>query len=338
MIARDAFREDDVLRYHYLAFDGTAFGIVGGADYNATAETVLEAFLKPTLRNIRNNPAQLREFIVRYTEDLQSYFGALEQLIEGARADYSLYRLFVIQDLSATLYPLVIRLQLQNLLSQVDLARDTRDLKEFISMVDLRVFKLRGTNPQADIVALTHDLPRIPIGEVIDRLRRFASKFMPDALMLSRLADEDLYRNPGAPVILLAAEESARTAIGQNGLTLNELANMNRDGLTVEHILPQEPSFNVTAYGFATPEEYLQHIHRIGNLTLLEARLNSRCNNRTVIEKMSNQDLYAESQLTAVAELRADRANRNPMFDLNAIASRSTAFADMVVRRWPMTG
>jgi len=74
LIARDVFREDDVLRYHYLAFDGSAFGAIAGADYNATAETVLEGFLKPTLKRLRNDTNALSAFITQYTHDMATFF------------------------------------------------------------------------------------------------------------------------------------------------------------------------------------------------------------------------------------------------------------------------
>ena len=218
LIARDVFREDDVLRYHYLAFDGSAYGATAGADFNATAETVLEGFLKPALKRLRADPERLDAFITEYTKDLTDFFATLEQLIEAARNDPAIYRLFVVQDLAATLYPLVIRLQLMAESSKGSLTHDKRTLLDLIEMVDLRVFKLRGTNPQADVAWITHELPNITIDEVGTRLRSFSQKFMPDALMASRLADEDLYRNPGLPIMLLQAEDNARATIVQQKL------------------------------------------------------------------------------------------------------------------------
>jgi hypothetical protein len=222
-------------------------------------------------------------------------------------------------------------------LSQVKLTNDTRYLQEIIEMVDLRVFKLRGTNPQADIASITHDLPKVTIDEVGNRLQNFSQKFMPDALMASRLIDEDLYRNPGLPIMLLEAEESARHAVGNESLAFGDLVELNAAGLTIEHILPQDPSFNIIAYGFINSEEYTQHNHRIGNLMLLEAPINSACRNRTVEEKMLNSDFYQKSQLTAVVELRAECADQSPMFGRDKITSRSKSLADMIVKRWPIT-
>jgi hypothetical protein len=141
LVNRDSFREDNLLRYHYFAFDGSPFDLEAGADYSATADTVLETFLKPALRYLRSDPDRLRCFISSYSEDLAAFFGAFEILL-GA-TDLATYLLFVIQDLSATLYPLVIRLHLQGRLSDVGSGADRRSLQEIIEMVDLRVFKLR---------------------------------------------------------------------------------------------------------------------------------------------------------------------------------------------------
>ena len=112
-INRDSFREDDVLRYHYFAFDGSEFGAVAGADFNATSETVLEVFLKPALSRLRGEPDKLAAFITNYAEDLACFFGGLETLVTMTRSDKANYLLFVSQDLSATLYPMVIRLHMK---------------------------------------------------------------------------------------------------------------------------------------------------------------------------------------------------------------------------------
>ena len=79
-IDREAFREDDVLRYHYLAFDAAPFGVPSGGDYSATSDTVLDTFLKPALTSLRSDKARLESFIRAYTDDLTSFFGALEEL------------------------------------------------------------------------------------------------------------------------------------------------------------------------------------------------------------------------------------------------------------------
>lgn len=171
-IDREAFREDDVLRYHYLAFDGSSFGVDAGGDYNATSESVLETFLKPALQKLRAEPDLLRSFIKNYTEDLTAFFFGLEAIVKATRTDRDTYMLLVVQDMNATLYPLVIRLQLKGWLQMVG-EEDLRTLQELVEVTDMRVFKLKGTNPQADVFWITRELPTSTVSTVAVRLRNF---------------------------------------------------------------------------------------------------------------------------------------------------------------------
>lgn len=335
-IDRDAFREDDVLRYHYLAFDGLAFGVAAGGDYSATSETVLESFLKPALKGLRGDSDKLRDFIKAYTTDLTNFFASLEALLQATRTERPSYFLWVVQDLSATLYPLVIRLHLKGWLSERG-TLDQRSLMEIVELADLRVFKLRGTNPQADIFRITRDLHQHSSDWVISELQGFCDRFMPDALMASRLMDEDMYRNPALPRMLMREEAVTRLAVGESELTLQELAMLNQNGLTVEHILPQDPdnSFSIGSYGFVSDEEYLQHKHRLGNLVLLEGGINSACNNRTVETKMTVPNLYMASSLCAVKAVAAKCAG-NKRFDKALLVVRCRELSEMMVGHWPI--
>lgn len=332
-INRESFTEDDVLRYHYFAFDDAAFGSSAGADYNATAQRVLDYFLKPELDRLRSTPDTLEAFIRAYTDDLVAFFGSLEALLDSTRTDKDSYLLLVSQDIAATLYPLLIRLHLKGWLTERENGNKGRTLMELLELVDFRVFKLRGTNPQADIAWITRNLPNCTVQDVTQHLLNFCRKWMPDALMASRLLADDMYRHPGLQRILLESEEQARSALQRPALDINDMVGLAKEGLSVEHILPQEPSFNVTAYGFANNDEYLQHLHRLGNLLLLEKSINSACSNSTVEQKITAPNLYHASSLRSVGTLAANHVGQSSYkkADLNI---RSQALADMVAARW----
>ena len=336
LIDRAAFSEDDVLRYHYFAFDGGPFGLISGADYNATSESVLETFLKPALQSLRQQPVLLRNFIENYCADLRAFFEALEMLLLGSRKDRSLYMVFVVQDLSATLYPLIIRLQVKGWLNADTGTADRRDLLALIEMADLRVFKLRGTNPQADIFALTRELPGKSPAAIATSLQEFGRKFMPDHLMQARLVDEDLYRNPGVQRMLWEQEDHTRLLLGQPNITITDLVAFNRSGMTVEHILPQDPGFNIAAFGFESVEQYELYKHRIGNLVLLEGHVNSACQNKSVQEKMSSSNLYSKSGLKALKAIAAAHTTHGHDFNRNAVEVRGQDLAKLMLARWPI--
>lgn len=334
-IDRDSFREDDVLRYHYFAFDAAPFGADAGGDYNATSESVLESFLKPALQKLRTDPQKLQSFIEAYTNDLTAFFQGLDALVDGTRTDRAAYMLFVVQDVSATLYPLMIRLHLKQWLKTAP-ATGGRNLLEWIETVDLRVFKLRGTNPQADIFRITREVGSKTLEDVVFELRNFCQKFMPDARMLSELENEDLYRNMGLARMLWEEENQIRQSLGQPAASIQEMAELNAAGVSEEHVLPQNPAFDITSYGFKDTEEFDDYKHRLGNLLLLEGSLNSACQNKTVEEKVTAPQLYASSALLAVKALAADRVGKPQGYRKENIKNRCETLGQLLLSRWPI--
>ncbi len=196
---------------------------------------------------------------------------------------------------------------------------------------------LSATNPQADIFRTTRDLHQYSADWVAQRLQGFCDWGMPDEMMASRLTDEDMYRNPALQRMLLAEEAQARLRVDEPELSLAELASLNRDGLTVEHILPQEPgnSFNTAAHEFPTSDEYMQYVHRLGNLVLLEGGINSACNNHAVESKISYPNLYLASSLSAVKAVAAECAD-NSRFSKLRLVARSQRLSALVVKHWPI--
>lgn len=336
LINRDPFREDDVLRYHYFAFDGEKHDVESGADYSATSETVLESFLKPALKGMRNDRARLAAFIEHYVCDLERFFKGLLELAEATRSHRELYLLLVVQDMAATLYPLLVRLHNEQKLDVRVPEHLDYTLLQLVELADLRVFKLQGTNPQADMAALMRDFGRLSPLQIAERLIYFCQRFMPSARFEAKLANEEMFRNPGLPRILLEAEGAARAASGQPRLEIADLALVNTEGLTIEHILPQEASFGVRLYGFHSTESYLEHIHLLGNLAPLEKRINSACSNSSVEKKMTEPKLYRSSQFNLIKTLAAGGANKSPAYSKDALIERSEELARFAVKRWPL--
>lgn len=336
LIDRNTFKEDDVFRYHYFAYNADDLGISAPFDYNATSETVLEVFLKPTLKQLRSDTGKLKALIQDYVDDLANFFQTFRSIIEATRTDKALYLLFVVGDLAATLYPLTIRLAMRNALREPLTSGGNLTLLQMLEIADLRVFKLRGTNPQADILSLTRQVARKPFQEIANYLRWFVGKFMDNGLFESRISQENLYRNPGLLRIFCAIEDKQRLDLNKSEFSLTDLVALVKAGQTVEHILPQEPSFGIRAYGFRSAEEYEDNIHRIGNLTLLESSLNSLCNNRSVEKKVSDERLYRVSGYQMTQSLAAHSATRTPAFSLDDINARGTDLAKFCVQQWPL--
>jgi hypothetical protein len=121
-------------------------------------------------------------------------------------------------------------------------------------------------------------------------------------------------------------------------LQLPELVTLVGGGLTVEHVLPQDPdnSFTVAAYGFSDAGDYELMKHRLGNLLLLEGGINSACNNRTVEAKVTAPNLYRASGLCSVRGLAAACSQANVRFDRGMLSTRSTNIATLIAKEWPL--
>jgi hypothetical protein len=335
-IDRIVFREDDVFRYHYFCYNPDNYNVNAEFDYTASSETVLETFLKPVLKQLRADRQLLETFIREYVSDLACFFSAFRSLIEEVRTDKALYLIFVVGDLAATLYPLTIRLAMRGDIRTAIDSANGMNLLRLIEIADLRVFKIRGTNPQADILNLSRESAGKPIEEIAEYLRCFVKKFMDDGLFESRLSQENLYRNPGLVRILTAVEEKHSNRPQNNQLNIASLIALVKSGQTVEHILSQEPSFGVKAYGFQSRELYQNYIHRLGNLTLLESVLNSASNNQSVETKMGSKKLYRVSKYQMTKSLAATGASQTPAFSRNEIDRRGADLASFCVNEWPL--
>jgi Protein of unknown function (DUF1524) len=87
---------------------------------------------------------------------------------------------------------------------------------------------------------------------------------------------------------------------------LEELIDRKKTEPTIEHVFSQVPRFDFPGHKFESADEYGDRNNKFGNLLILEKRLNARCNNRTVEDKINNIDLYAESKFECVQQFRQD--------------------------------
>lgn len=350
-IGSDKFTEDDVLRYHYLAFDSSPYQLTIKRDYWVTAKIILETFLKPALQELRASPEKLRAFILDYTRDLCASFQSLQALVQGLRTDRQLYVLFSVQELSATLYPLVIRLHQMNWLHQTVPQQDSRSLLELVECVDMRVFKLRGTNPQAEMYQLAADLPYRLVMDlqnngvvaanmqaVVQRLQDFCQWGLSDNAMRISLTEHVLYRHPAQGRLLLALEDAARRGAGRDVLTIAQLVALISQKVTVEHVLSQDAqnSFNPVSLGFVDADDYARHLDLLGNLVWLEGDINTGCSNRPVHTKATDPKLYPASVFVAVQQLSATLSAMGAAFDKTSLIDRSRRMAELMVQTWPV--
>jgi hypothetical protein len=334
-VNRETFTEDDILRYHYLAFDPTSYDSQAGFDFYATSDYVLNAFIKGTLKRLRSSPEKLVNFIQQYVDDLSAFFKAMSDLVDETRSEESVFQIFCILNLSATLYPLIIRLRQRGLLHENIPNNPLLTLIKLIEIADVRVYKTRGTDPAKDVHTLSRKAGRLSVAQVAEELRTFVSRFMEDTLFRAKLGQE-MYGNTGINRMFLEYEKSAREQLDEPLPTLTQLSTMLKKEPTIEHILPEEPNFGFPNYGFSNREEYDLAIHHLGNLTLLEKSLNSRANDAPVETKVRDEHLYQESDYKMTRGVAAAAAGRNPVFSRIDMEDRTRVLAQFCADAWPL--
>jgi uncharacterized protein with ParB-like and HNH nuclease domain len=227
------------------------------------AETIFDN-LKIRCEELKDTPDKLEKFMSDYLNDFENFAVGYSNLIKDVETKIVYHKPFRFLEFTATLYPLLVRLYMQNKLD---------DLLHVLETIEVRVYKLRGTNPIADVYWLSsHVAEKEPtVEEIKTLLTNFSEKFVNNHVLGTYL-DGALYRNGAVKYIL------------------SEYSNENFDintykSFQIEHIFSEDPNFDAMSYGFA--EDYDYEKNRIGNLGLLEQGLNAGLGNLPPINKVT---------------------------------------------------
>lgn len=145
-----------------------------------------------------------------------------------------------------------------------------------------------------------------------------------------------MYENGALMYLLLEHDDSLLRANGRPVRTLADILQLDAASPSTEHVFPQEPTFDFPNRGFTSAEDYGRKIQQIGNLTLLEGGINTRCRNKTPEQKVSEDRLYKDSAFEATKALAAAAQNRGNSFTAADVVARTAELANYCVRRWPL--
>lgn len=327
-IARDAFSEDDLLRYHYLAYQFP--DIVNGGDWDGSLRTVFDSFLKGTLKYFSQDAEKLGAFIKDYVEDLSSFCNAFRALVSETETNHRLYKYLVSLGVSARLYPLTVRLHQRGMLFETPPGAAV-DLLQCLETCDVRVYKTRGTEPAKDVGLLSHMSRTATAKQIADALLSFTTRFMPDGYFQTQLG-QDMYHNQALTLMMLEYDEHCAGAPHD----VDALRALVSAQITREHILSQTPSFSVAAHGFDDDDDFTAHLHQIGNLTPLSKSENSKCTNVAVHSKMTDPALYTASRYAATRTLAQRYMAGTQQFQKSDVQQRTRELSSWVLNRWPL--
>jgi len=179
------------------------------------------------------------------------------------------------------------------------------------------VGRLEGTRLEPELYDIAKQLRVDDSVAYVDRMRNFL--FLNFTHTNERFAMEfqtvDVPRQATARYLLRKIENSRRDAHGTSELEIIR----STERVHLEHIYPQTPSTGKW-------ENHDNVIHRLGNLTLLSARLNRTVRNAPFAEKKPK---YLESELLITRELDAYE-----FWNIDAITQRQSRFAEAAPSIW----
>lgn len=118
--------------------------------------------------------------------------------------------------------------------------------------------------------------------------------------------------------------------IKRSDFKIDELKVISGLNPNIEHILSQTPNFDPVAFGFADEEDYINHEHRIGNLSLLERNYNSSVQNKAAVDKV---ETYDRSYFMVTREVSTQISSQQ-RFSKADILERTQKIADYCTSRW----
>lgn len=323
LIKRQNFTEDNILSYHYVTYFSD--------NYEPSAEYVLKT-IKQKLTELRKEndyKEAMSNFINRYVESLQSFFTNLNIIITRVGIESKYYKLFVILNLSATLYPLIVKLEERGILEK-ELSGSKFIGKKFfdlVELIDVRVYKTRGTDPKADIVRFVSSIDdEWSDIDIQNWLLWFNTRWMSKEQFNASLS-VNIYPNAALPYIFVDYCESLRN----KKYSLSELQKIVKDLPTIEHVLSQTPDFKPESLDFKDMEDFVSYEHRLGNLSILEKTLNSIVQKKVPLLKVSLG--YDKSNFEMTKKL-ASYITSKQTFVKQDVIERTDELKQYCVKRW----
>ena len=325
LIRSKDFDEDNIMRYHFVSFSDE--------DYAVTAPYVL-GFLKRNLGAFRSDSQfnEMEIFISQYVGNLLNFFRALKSILGRVMGDSKYYKVFVVLGPSATLYPLMVKLEILGRLDK-DIPNLNRSnggkytFFDLLELIDVRVYKTRGTNPRADVSKYAHDLNDDSTDkEIRDWLLWFNETWMPQSHFELNMK-LNVYINAALPYMFLNYCEY----LEGKQYSRDRIRGLMAKKPTIEHILSQHPTFSLSSAGFQNETDFADTEHHLGNLTWLEKKLNSEARNHNPYEKTKICD---KSSFEMTKRLSSDIVANSGVFNKSSIESRTKEIYDYVQGRW----
>lgn len=316
------FTEDDLLRHHHICFSQQSYDPTGQQVLTNVKEKLVGFRKKQDLKS-------LDQYISKYLNSLLEYVSSFHRIISRTVDHEDYYKLFSILGLSVVYYPAITQLEKQNFLDQI-LPQKNISVLKMVEIIDVRVFKVReyaGKKHAADF-SYKLNFKTWSIQELEQHLSWFNSHEISNDRFRDLIATHDYHQQTG---LLRTLFIDYCEKMNGKSYDINTLKKFMSTNPTIEHILSQTPKFKPKSYGFKDMEDFENHENLLGNLTLLEKKINSAIKNYDLVEKVP---AYGKSKFKITTKLGTSIATMNNIFKKNHLIQRSEDLARDFSTRW----
>jgi len=282
-------------------------------DYELGASSIF-AQLKRKCEYLKTKRNELRKFINEYLNDFSSFSKSYSALFDKIKVNERYQQMFQYMGFTATMYPLLVRLFEQKKIDK---------LFQILEAAEIRVYKLKNTNPRKAMYTLSSTVTEndLTIEQLHHEISGFVSSFLNDYafdLLLRDGIDNKI------PLVKYVLYELNKTENAQ------ELPLARYRDLQVEHIFCRTPNFKgLKKYGFANKEVYDVDITKLGNLTLIESKLNKLVDNFHPTDKIEG---YQKSKFTNTHTISGILKD----FSKTTINERTNVLSELIKTRFPI--
>jgi hypothetical protein len=319
-IRSDGFSEDELLRFFYHYFASYAimkYGLLSAYDYDTSANDVFDDFLKRSCEHLKPDPKKLSDFTQDLLESFDKFVLAFRTITDKINTEIQFKKLFSFLGISTRIYPLIISLEAEGMLD--------KKMLDAVESLDLRVYKVRGTDPRAGLYNDT--ISQIKISRDYERvfksIKDFQEEFMPEA-EFRNILNGSMYSNEATKYILWQFEKDQEPSFNDSDYDFYKI-------LQKEHMLSPNlyNTLNLTALGFKDDMEFFASVYTLGNLIPLEEKINKRIWDK--VPRMKATD-YQTSNVPSAKKIGYHLSNND--FTKSDIDARTKQIIDFCVQKW----
>lgn len=320
-ISSSVFSEDDLMRHHHICFSEES--------YDPTSQQVMDNIKSSLLIYRKSKDYEgLEGYINKYIKSLSDYVRAFKTIIDKTTTDEIYYKLFSILGLSVVYYPVITQMEKMGILDK-QLHSKPITVIEMIEIIDVRVLKIREYAGRKHIADFAYNLnnSKVTFKDIESHLLWFNNFEISDDRFKDFLTDNDYFKQTGL-LRLLFIDYCER--LKNKKYTLVELEATMKSEPTIEHILSQTPKFKPKSFGFRNEEDFEDNKNIIGNLTILEKKINSSIKNDDLVNKITG---YDKSKFIVTKRL-ATKLSKDKVFKKDNLKERTKSIVEDFAMRW----